>query len=106
MEPKYCLVLTTTNSVSNKQHIIDAILRNELAACIQTMPIESHYIWQQEVCCDNEFLLIIKTTNRCYSELKELIVRLHDYDVPQVIKVPFVEGHNPYLTWLDENTRR
>ncbi|EGU31939.1 periplasmic divalent cation tolerance protein cutA [Vibrio scophthalmi LMG 19158] len=70
------------------------------------MPIESHYVWQDEVCIDEEWLLVMKTTQRCYQALEALIVEEHDYDTPQVVKLPFTEGFNPYLAWLDENTRR
>lgn len=106
MPDTFCIVLTTTNSKSNKQALIHAVLREQLAACIQSMPIESHYVWQDEVCIDEEWLLVMKTTQRCYRSLETLIVEEHDYDTPQVVKLPFTEGFNPYLAWLDENTRR
>ena len=106
MPDTFCIVLTTTNSISNKQALIHAVLQEQLAACIQSMPIESHYVWQDEVCIDEEWLLVMKTTQRCYRALETLIVEEHDYDTPQVVKLPFTEGFNPYLAWLDENTRR
>lgn len=106
MPDTFCIVLTTTNSKSNKQALIHAVLGEQLAACIQSMPIESHYVWQDEVCIDEEWLLVMKTTQRCYRALETLIVEEHDYDTPQVVKLPFTEGFNPYLAWLDENTRR
>ncbi len=106
MKADYCIVLTTTNSVENKQAIINDLLEQELAACIQSMAIDSHYVWQGEVCCDQEILLVIKTTDRCFEQLRQRLVALHCYEVPQVVKVPFADGFNPYLVWLDENTRR
>ncbi|HAS64471.1 MAG TPA: cytochrome C biogenesis protein [Vibrio sp.] len=106
MKQPYCVVLTTTNSEENKQALISAILKHQLAACIQTMPIESHYIWQDKECSDSEILLVIKTTVSCYQELENLIIKIHSYEVPQVVQLPFSDGYNPYLAWLDENTRR
>ena len=42
MSGQFCIVLTTTNSQENSQGIISAVLGKQLAACIQTMPIEIH----------------------------------------------------------------
>ncbi len=106
MTGQYCITLTTTNDEENTKKIIDAVLSKKLAACIQTMPIQSHYLWKGEVCCDNETLLIMKSTKACYAELETMIVENHNYETPQVVQVPFAEGFNPYLTWLEENTRR
>lgn len=106
MDNEFCIVLTTVNNRQNGKAIIDAALSHKLAACIQTMAIESHYVWQDEVCCDDELLLIIKSRNACYQELEQLIVALHEYEVPQVVQVPFVKGYNPYLSWLESNTKR
>ncbi|MDA0118464.1 divalent-cation tolerance protein CutA [Vibrio sp. T11.5] len=105
MSEQFCIALTTTNNDEIKQKIIDLILKKGLAACIQTMPVNSHYIWEGEVCCDNESLLIIKTQKACYAELEQVIVSNHNYEVPQVVQVPFNEGFNPYLTWIEESTR-
>lgn len=105
MNNRFCMVLTTTNSTENKQALISHILADKLAACIQTMEVESHYVWQGELCCDDEILLIIKTDKACYAKLEQLISKHHSYDVPQIVQVPFTDGSNPYLAWLEQNTR-
>lgn len=105
MKTEFCIVLTTTNNDDNKKLIVETLLENRVAACIQSLPIESHYIWEGKVCSDNECLLVIKSTQACYAEVEKLIVELHSYEVPQVVKLPFIEGFNPYLSWLEENTR-
>jgi periplasmic divalent cation tolerance protein len=105
MMKKYCMVLTTTNSEVNKQAIINQVLERKLAACIQTMKIESHYLWKGEICHDQEELLVMKTKIRCYAELEQVVAKYHAYDTPQIVQVPITEGFNPYLSWLEENTR-
>ncbi|KLN63701.1 divalent-cation tolerance protein CutA [Vibrio sp. VPAP30] len=105
MNGPFCIVLTTTNCRENCKQIINTVLGKRLTACIQTMPIESHYLWQGKVCCDNETLLIMKTTKACYAQLEQAIASIHEYEVPQIVQIPFVEGFNPYLAWIEENTR-
>ncbi len=100
---QYCMVLTTVNSESIKKDLLAAILERKLAACIQTIPIHSHYMWEGKVCEDSEQLLILKTEIRLYSEIEKCITDLHNYDVPQIVQVPFINGFDPYLTWISKN---
>ncbi|MCG6214036.1 divalent-cation tolerance protein CutA [Vibrio furnissii] len=100
----FCMVLTTTNRPENAQQITHSLLSKQLAACVQSMPIQSHYLWNGEVCCDAEILLIIKTRRACYADLEQEIAQLHCYEVPQIVQVPIVDGFNPYLTWIEKNT--
>lgn len=102
---EFCIVLTTTNQEAETNQIIESLLSHQLAACIQTMPIQSHYVWQGEVCSDNETLLIIKTKASLYKQVDSMINDLHNYDVPQVVQVSIENGSNPYLAWLDETTK-
>ncbi len=106
MSNQFCIVLTTTNDEQIKQQLINSLLSNHLAACVQTMPINSHYVWCGEVCHDEEALLIIKTQVSLYAEVSETIVNYHNYDVPQIVQVPIVDGFNPYLAWIEANTMR
>ncbi len=104
MEYEYCVVLTTTDSQSVKRKLIDEILSRKLAACVQTCPIESHYVWQDRVCHDEEILISIKTLTKHYSQLLELIETHHNYDVPQIIQLPIIDGFAPYLSWIKNTT--
>lgn len=102
----FCIVLTTTNRQENALQITQSLLSKQLAACVQSMPIQSHYMWNDEVCCDDEILLVIKTRKACYAELERELATLHSYEVPQIVQVPIVEGFHPYLAWIEQNTPR
>lgn len=82
------------------------LVNERLAACVNILPtVRSIYLWQGEVCDDPEALLVIKTRAELFSRLRLRVVELHPYDVPEVIALPVVDGHQPYLSWLDESTR-
>ncbi|MCF7483531.1 divalent-cation tolerance protein CutA [Vibrio sp. J1-1] len=104
VEHDYCIVLSTTANEQNRDQIIKGLLEAKLAACIQTMPIESHYVWEGEICNDTEWLLVIKTRRELYELVEEKIENLHEYEVAQIVQVPIVDGFNPYLEWLREST--
>jgi periplasmic divalent cation tolerance protein len=36
--------------------------------------------------------------------LKERIIELHPYDVPEVIAIPVEQGHKAYLDWIAGET--
>ncbi|SON53265.1 divalent-cation tolerance protein CutA [Vibrio tapetis] len=99
-----CTVLTTCNNQQTEKNLIHALLQLKLVACIQVMPIESHYLWKGEVCCDNEKLLIMKSTSERFEQLKQEIVKLHDYDVPQIVQLPITAGLTEYLDWVQSST--
>ncbi|MCK6263887.1 divalent-cation tolerance protein CutA [Vibrio sp. ZSDE26] len=97
---KNCMVLTTVPNDKQAKLIIQNLFDSRLAACIQSMPIESHYVWEGELCCSKEILLIIKTNQSCYPDIEGKITDLHEYDVPQIVQVPFSDGLSPYLEWI------
>lgn len=102
---EYSAILTTAPNSDQAKRIIDALLSEKLAACIQTIPIESHYVWEGEVCNDNEILLVIKTTNALFREVEQSICEQHEYDIPQIVQLPITDGFNPYLSWISQVTR-
>ncbi|MDN2483249.1 divalent-cation tolerance protein CutA [Vibrio astriarenae] len=104
MSSEYGMVLTTVTP-GDEQVIIDNLLTQQLAGCIQVLAIDSHYVWQDEICNDKESLLIIKTRLALYDKVEAAILQQHNYDVPQIVMVPFVDGLNPYLVWLDAQTQ-
>lgn len=101
----HCMVLTTTNSQESANRLIDALFDAGLAACIQTMEISSHYLWEGKRRQDKEVLLIIKTLSRHYTEVETVITASHPYEIPQIVQVPFSAGFNPYLSWIEESVR-
>ncbi|WP_417914422.1 divalent-cation tolerance protein CutA [Candidatus Electronema sp. JM] len=95
-----CIVITTFADDANGQQIIDALLAQRLAACVQVMPIQSWYRWQGKVNCDAEKLVLIKTTRSLYRQVEEVIRTNHAYEVPEIMQVPVENGFSGYLRWI------
>jgi periplasmic divalent cation tolerance protein len=47
---------------------------------------------------------VLKTRGEQFEALRERVVALHPYEVPEIIALPLVAGHASYLAWIDENT--
>jgi periplasmic divalent cation tolerance protein len=87
------------------ERIGSALVEERLAACVNRVPgISSTYRWQGKVDRARECLLLIKTTSERFDALRERIVALHPYELPEVIAVDIALGHAPYLAWIATET--
>lgn len=103
MADEYCMVMTTYADAAVGARIIEALLGERLAACLQTLDIGSHYRWKGDVVHDQETLLLIKTKAALYPTVEARIKALHSYEVPEILRVPVTAGFAPYLRWMDES---
>ena len=101
----FCMVLTTAKGATT-QKIIEALLSQELAACIQTMPVSSQYVWQGRLQKEAEDLLLIKAKTSDWADLEAAIRAVHDYETPEILRFDVDAGSSSYLDWIAQVTRR
>lgn len=101
----YLTVLTTTASEDEAERIVEALLADGVAACVQIMPIRSRYVWNGAVQREAEHLLLIKTRAELFEPVRARIRALHSYDTPEIIALPIAAGDADYLGWIAEVTR-
>lgn len=100
------VVLVTTPTPERAAEIARALVEERLAACGNVVPgLRSIYRWEGKVQEDVEALLVLKTTRGRFEALRERVLSLHPYDVPEVIALPVEAGSAPYLAWLAAETR-
>ena len=98
------VALSTVATAEDAERIARALVERRLAACVNVVPgVVSVYRWTGEVRRDEERLLIIKTRAERLEELREALVGLHPYELPELVALPIEGGHEPYLAWLDES---
>jgi len=100
----YGIVLTTFESGQQARPAIDEIIRCKLAACVQEINIKSHYTWKNELCHDDEVLVVFKTRKELYPELEKKLLEIHPYEMPEILCVDVESGSAAYLAWIDEQT--
>lgn len=101
------IVLVTASSAGDARRIANALVSEQLAACVNIVPvIESIYRWEGRVTSDSEALLIVKTTNARYAELERRVKELHNYSTPEIIAVRIEQGSEDYLDWLRKSIGR
>jgi len=101
----YVTVHTTTASEAEAETIAEALLGEELAACVQIVAIRSRYLWKGELQREPEQLLLIKTRAVLFEIVRAKIRAMHSYDTRQIIAVPIVAADADYLSWMAGVTR-
>ncbi|MBK8480015.1 MAG: divalent-cation tolerance protein CutA [Proteobacteria bacterium] len=101
---EYAVVLVTAPA-AEAQRLARWVIERELAACVNLVSgVCSVYRWEGRICEEPEVLLVIKTRAALVAMLCEQLVETHPYDLPEVIALPIVGGHAPYLQWLGAAT--
>ena len=55
---------------------------------------------------DNEHLMIMKTTEKRLSELKETIAKNHPYECPEIIVTEAQESHPALMQWVHDECKK
>lgn len=95
------VVLVTTPSAEEAARLARAVVEEKLAACGNVLPaVRSIYRWEGKLCDEQEALLVLKAPARRFPELRDRIVALHPYDVPEVIALRIEDGSERYIDWI------
>lgn len=102
----YQLVLTTCPNEDIAKKIAQHLVTEKLAACVNIITnVTSIYSWQDEVHCDSEVQLLIKTSETLFSKLSEEINQRHPYDVVEIIALNIQQGDKHYLNWISNSLK-
>jgi periplasmic divalent cation tolerance protein len=95
------VVFSTFPTEDKAAEVARTLVSEGLCACANLVPpVRSIYRWQGQICDEREVLAVIKTTRERFDALRERLVALHPYEVPEVIALPVEAGHPPYLDWV------
>ena len=100
------LVLTTAPNGDVAALLAGTLVDERLAACVSQIPgVLSRYRWAGNVEETAEVLVLVKTRAALEDAVMRRLAELHPYDVPEVLVLPIVGGHIPYLDWISETTQ-
>ena len=91
------VILTMVGSKEQGKLIAHNLVEAKLAACV-------NIIEKATSCEEAELLLIIKTESSNFAEVKERILSLHEYELPEVIMFNIDKGYDEYLKWITANS--
>lgn len=99
------IIFTYIDSNEKAEEIAQVLLKEKLAACVGILHGKSRYWWKDKIeKNENEFHMIIKTTEKNVDEIMEKIKQLHTYELP-VIDVLDTKVNKEAEDWLNEVTK-
>lgn len=97
-------VYTTCSSKKEAKDIAKALIKEKLASCGNYFPCGSVYHWKEDQEEASEYILLMKTEESLYSEVKDKINEMHSYELPVIAKIP-VEFSEEYAEWMDRQLK-
>lgn len=95
------VVLTTAPSLKVAEEVASALVEERLAACANLLPgAISIFRWAGDVQREGEVIVLLKTTVDRLQALRERLLQIHPYDVPEMLALPVEVGHDAYLAWV------
>jgi len=100
------VVLVTMPTAERAAELARTLVEERLAACGNVVPgLRSIYRWEGKVVDEPEVLLVLKTTAARFEALRDRVLALHPYQVPEVLALPVEAGSAAYLAWVGAETR-
>ena len=101
----YIMVFITVKSDKEGEKIASALLKEKLAACVNMIGgVKSFFRWKEQITSEDEILLIAKTKDALFENLKKRVLELHSYEVPEIIATSILAGSEKYLDWIKKET--
>ena len=98
---KLTLVISSLDSSEKANEIAEILVNEKLAACVSIFPgVLSVYFWENKLCKETEFLLLIKTRASLFEAIKEKLLEIHPYETPEIIAIPVNDSLDKYAKWV------
>ena len=102
---KIKIILTTTDSDKTANDIAEYLVKGKFSPCVQIAPnIKSVYYWRGKLDKSREILLLIKTIPENVKFCKKLILKYHNYDVPEIVVTNGEILNDEYKDWFINNS--
>ncbi|MHA2282917.1 MAG: divalent-cation tolerance protein CutA [Promethearchaeota archaeon] len=99
----FYIFTVTVSNIEEGKRIAKDLVENKLAACVNIIEnISSIYRWKGKIQEDNEYLLIIKTTEEKSESIIQKINATHSYATPECIGFKVEKGSQKYLNWIKD----
>ena len=102
MNSEHSIIITAFADKDSARKTAKLLLERRLAACVQMFPVESVYLWKEEICGGSETALFIKSKTALFDKITAAVRESHTYEVPEIIQIPINDGLPEYLKWIDD----
>jgi len=102
----FVLVITVTSSPDEAESIGRTLVKEKLAASANIIPsVKSFFFWKEKFYDIPESILLLNTKKNLFEKIKDRVLELHSYELPEIIAIPILSGSPDFLDWIKKNTR-
>lgn len=88
-------------NVDDARSLAQTLVDEELAACVTMVPgARSIYRFEGKLRDEEEVLCFVKTHPALFERLRDRILALHPYDIPEILAFKVHDGSRAYIDWL------
>jgi periplasmic divalent cation tolerance protein len=96
------LIYITVPDKALASGVAKILVQEKLAACVNILgPLESFYMWENELTQGNEVLLLAKTNVNLEADLIKRVKELHPFECPCIISFDIHNGEPNFLEWVN-----
>ena len=104
---KIKIIQTTIDSIKIAESISELLVNNNSSPCVQIISnVKSVYRWKNKLEQSSEILLLIKTIPEKIQQCKDIILKHHNYDIPELIVLDGDIIEDGYQAWFVEHYRK
>jgi periplasmic divalent cation tolerance protein len=93
-------IYTTVPTKEAAEMLGDRAIDMSLAACVDSWPITSKYMWEGKKQTVEQYMLMFTTHSSMAPDLETYIKENHPHDVPLVARVVIDVVNNAYQEWV------
>ena len=83
------------------EKISQQLLKTKRIACANLISnMDSFYWWEGKITRDTEALLLCKTKKSLYKIVAREIRKMHPYQTPAILSLPFEQAEKAFLNWM------
>ena len=102
----FIIIETSTPSIDLANKISKILLDKKIAGCIELQESTSNYFWQGKISKSTEIILKIKTQEKFFDEICQIIKKNHSYEIPQIISTKINNIDESYRDWLISSLKK
>lgn len=99
------LIYLTCRDKREAKKISQHLLKKRLIACSNVFPIESYFWWKGKIERSREVVLLAKSLEKKFEEIKKEIKAIHSYEVPLIEEIKVDQVNKAYLKWLKDEVK-
>lgn len=102
---KLITICSTYPNKTEAKKIASYLLKKKLISCAKFFPIESMFWWNDKINNAKEITALFTAKDSHWNEVKNIIKKMHSYEVPCIEKVQFIASKD-YEDWIKDATTK